>query len=472
MAGDGDTELVCARHGTPTRLSCAECETPICPACAIRTPVGFKCPDHAWVPKARRSRTGLVVLATVALLGGGFYALRTFSVERPFRATCPTRAGPDVGIGPEGGGTTWKEIARSPLCGRFAAATAWTGKELLIWGGQNCAGAECPSSRAPRVADGAAYDPARNSWRKLAAAPMEARDAPATAWTGTEFLVWGGHGRDSSLADGAAYDPARDRWRAIAASPLGAVGGAASVWTDQELLVWGGDERADGAAYDPAADSWRALAPAPIAGRTEPVAVWTGSELIVWGGSAGDQEFADGAAYDPQRDSWRRLAASPLTRRTGPAAAWTGLELVVWGGSGGGDVFADGAAYNPSTDRWRTLPPAPVPARAGVLSVWSGRELLFWGGLGLAGDSGTDGGLAVGPVGRRLAPDLIVPRGDGAAYDPAANTWRRLEQVALLGRGNPVGAWDGKGLIVWGGVVLVESPASAADGARYTPRAA
>ncbi|MGH9223681.1 MAG: hypothetical protein ACRD2W_07810, partial [Acidimicrobiales bacterium] len=191
----------------------------------------------------------------------------------------------------------------------------------------------------------------------------------------------------------------------------------------------------------------------------------------VWGGSAADQELADGAAYDPAADTWRRLAASPLGSRTGPASAWTGTELVIWGGSGGNEVFDDGAAYNPATDRWRLLPPAPVPPRADVLSVWSGRELLFWGGLGVAGDSTADGGLAVGPIGRRLSPDLIVPRGDGAAYYPATNSWRRLEQVALLGRGHPVGAWDGTGMIVWGGVVLVESPASAADGARYTPRA-
>ena len=469
MAG-AETELICTRHGTATRLRCAQCETPICPTCAIRTPVGFKCPDHASRPKVRRSHTGLLVLITVVVLAGGAYGVRVLGVTKPFKAVCPTRAGPDVGIGPGGGGTTWKELAHSPLCGRFAAVSAWTGKELLVWGGQNCAGAECPSSRAFRVADGAAYDPAKNSWRRMAASPLEARDGAAAAWTGTELVVWGGRSRDSSVGDGAAYDPAKDRWRPIAGSPLGVAGDSASVWTGRELLVWGGDDRASGAAYDPAADTWRSMATAAIAGRSSPVAVWSGRELLVWGGLTGDQELGDGAAYDPAADSWRKLAASPLSRRTGPAATWTGTELVIWGGSGGNAVYADGAAYNPGTDRWRALPAAPVPARADALAVWSGREMILWGGFDTAGDSGNDGGLAVGPVGRRLAPNLIVPRGDGAAYDPTANTWRRLEQVALLGRGQPVGAWDGKGMIVWGGLVLVESPASAADGARYTPR--
>jgi len=470
MSGGPGTELVCARHGTPTGLTCVECQTPICPTCAIRTPVGFKCPDHAWKAKPRKSRKGLTVLVSLVVIGGGLYAVREVSIEKPFTATCPTRAGPDVGIGPEGGGTTWKELARSPLCGRFGAASAWTGKELLIWGGQNCAGAECPSLRAPRVADGAAYDPARNSWWMLAAAPLEGRDDAATAWTGTELLVWGGHGREASLPDGAAYDPARDRWRPIAGSPLGAVGGSASAWTGTELLVWGGDDRTEGAAYNPATDSWRPMAPAPIAGRTAPVATWTGRELLVWGGSAAGSDLSDGTAYDPATDSWRSLPFPALGGRVGPASVWTGRELLVWGGSSGNGVYGDGAAYSPTTDRWRSLPPAPVPPRADALAVWSGRELLMWGGLGPAADSGSDGGLAVGPIGRRLAPDVIVPRGDGAAYNPDTNSWRRLEQVALLARRLPVGAWDGKGMIVWGGVVLVESPASAADGARYTPR--
>jgi hypothetical protein len=39
------TETTCARHpDTPTRLSCSQCDTPICPRCAVDAPVGQKCP--------------------------------------------------------------------------------------------------------------------------------------------------------------------------------------------------------------------------------------------------------------------------------------------------------------------------------------------------------------------------------------------------------------------------------------------
>lgn len=38
--------LHCARHpDVETTLRCNRCNTPICPRCAVRTPVGFRCPD-------------------------------------------------------------------------------------------------------------------------------------------------------------------------------------------------------------------------------------------------------------------------------------------------------------------------------------------------------------------------------------------------------------------------------------------
>jgi len=48
--------VACARHPrTQTRLRCAICETPICPACAVTTPVGMKCPVDARQPRSARA---------------------------------------------------------------------------------------------------------------------------------------------------------------------------------------------------------------------------------------------------------------------------------------------------------------------------------------------------------------------------------------------------------------------------------
>jgi hypothetical protein len=37
-------ELTCEQDKAPTRLTCTQCASPICPQCFVRTPVGLKCP--------------------------------------------------------------------------------------------------------------------------------------------------------------------------------------------------------------------------------------------------------------------------------------------------------------------------------------------------------------------------------------------------------------------------------------------
>lgn len=68
-----ESELRCEVHGTATRLTCAQCDTPICPRCMRRTDVGLRCgacaaPAHSRrVPRRRVPRA----LAAVAVAGMG-----------------------------------------------------------------------------------------------------------------------------------------------------------------------------------------------------------------------------------------------------------------------------------------------------------------------------------------------------------------------------------------------------------------
>lgn len=60
---------------------------------------------------------------------------------------------------------------------------------------------------------GVAYDPSADTWRPLPEAPFT-REFASYAWTGTELLVWGGAtGQDCAdgrpRADGMAYRPGR-----------------------------------------------------------------------------------------------------------------------------------------------------------------------------------------------------------------------------------------------------------------------
>lgn len=82
-----DSTLNCARDGMPTRLRCAECEAPICPACYVRTVVGLRCPDCAVAsgPPVRDAgaRPGwlipaaLAAVLAVAVVGAAWAGTRT-----------------------------------------------------------------------------------------------------------------------------------------------------------------------------------------------------------------------------------------------------------------------------------------------------------------------------------------------------------------------------------------------------------
>jgi len=356
------------------------------------------------------------------------------------------------------GGTRWRAVAAAPLGGRFLPAAAWTGVEMLVWGGAGCEGA-CSGQGIRAHADGAAYNPSADSWRSLPPSPLAARTGALAVWSGQELLVWGGMVGEGFVGDGAAFDPAANRWRSLPPSPLagrfaappGTVAQVPGVWTGKEMVVWGQgagveDLEADlpaGAAYDPAADRWRVLAPAPMASRIT-VPVWTGREMLVWGGQSGPQYFDDGAAYDPVADRWRMLPASPLAPRF-TSAVWSGAQMLVWGGESAERAFDDGAAYEPGTDRWHSIPRSPMAERRGFAQIWTGEEMVVWGG---APGGGT--GLL----------------GTGAAYALATGVWREIDPrpARLL----PIALWTGQEAIVWGGIGSTATGllASSADGGR------
>lgn len=310
----------------------------------------------------------------------------------------------------------WRRLSDGPLGPREGSSALWTGTQMLVWGGQ--AGDTVVSD------PGAAYDPATDSWRPLARPPIRLRAGHTAVWTGTEMLVWGGSGslpRQPYFADGAAYDPAADRWRRLPQAPLIRRAGHSAVWTGKEMVIWGGGETdshvgfsADGAAFDPAAQSWRAVPPSPLGARRGHTALWTGSQMLVWGGDADAGPVADGAAWDPATGGWSPLPVAPLGPRTRHTALWSGTEMLVWGGSGAGRRrFADGAAYDPARGRWRKLPGVLLAPRYDHAATWTGDAMFIWGGRAPGDPAPGDGAVlergrapkvAAGGTGRHVPP--------------------------------------------------------------------
>ena len=90
----GTEQDLCPRDGVATRLRCAKCEAAICPACMVRTPVGFKCRECAGDTVRARRRRPAMGLA----VGAGVVAVALVAVMALRRAPPSTGADP---VGPQ-----------------------------------------------------------------------------------------------------------------------------------------------------------------------------------------------------------------------------------------------------------------------------------------------------------------------------------------------------------------------------------
>jgi Galactose oxidase, central domain len=385
----------------------------------------------------RRRLTGMVAVAVALCLALGF--------------AVPVLSGlwNAGGYGPADGGPGWRRLPDPPVKRTWGAESAvWTGKELLapiLWGG------------AAGSREGYAFNPAANRWRRMADAPVtngETGRFQVGVWTGRELIV--------VLPSAAvAYDPAVDRWRRLRPPPFwtDAPSIVSPVWTGEKLLLWVQDHRRErpgednrGLAYDPAVDRWQALPRLPgidpgIDRVLTAHTAWTGRQFLVVlylvVGDDEDRRLA-GATYDPATGDWARIPDAPAAaRRFEATPVWTGEELILWGGFSSDDPAGtnDGYAYNPSTRAWRRLPPSPVSPRKGEAVSWTGHELILW--------SGALGEFSPSSVGFEDPANELAS--DGAAYNPATNTWRRLSRSPITPRQDAAAVWSGQEVLIIGG---------------------
>lgn len=224
--------------------------------------------------------------------------------------------------------------------------------------------------------------------------PLEPRGGHSVIWTGEEMIVWGGEGNETGsvlYADGAAYDPATDSWHEIADAPIAARRYHVAVWTGIEMLVVGGVGETDGAKYAPATDTWDLISESPIPLGPRPGAssegligsVWTGDELVVW--HVGTDQVA---AYDPEVDEWTLFPSTGLPVDNG-ALRWNGDHIYAFGTQlalypANAELLAfvldDGLWQSVSSVGFST-PEYNVEARP-TLTQWTSGRFVAWSGSG------------------------------------------------------------------------------------------
>jgi len=216
----------------------------------------------------------------------------------------PSR-GDGAAFDPEAG--TWRLLSEAPLSPRPPVAAVWTGKEVIVWG---------DASRASVATDGAAYEPAADRWRVLPPAPLTLNQAHAV-WTGKEMVVYGAllDGNNASKtkhAQGIAYDPQANEWRRIAAYPLSPQASTAA-WTGDYLLVW--DYELAAGAYDPARDEWTRVRRLPLPfGECYPESARAAEFVLAW-------HCVQGALYEIGSRTWKRIPPPEGEIRGRPVSA-------------------------------------------------------------------------------------------------------------------------------------------------------
>jgi hypothetical protein len=347
-------------------------------------------------------------------------------------------------------GGTWRAISAAPpgFVARQKAAYAVAGDKLLIWGGVDASGVD--------LSTGAIYDLASDTWQltPITANTPSGRVLAHAAWTGSEFLVWGGrlNSGATEYKNGALYDPATQTWTAIANAGT-ARSGAATFAYSAQVTVWGGWTRTgvvlDKAfRYSVAGNTW-ALASGDLLGKREH-AGWAsnGSQLFASGGrSSTGLLLASGAMYELGSNTWTALPALP-SARFGLFGAHDGSQFWVWGGRDDQQALGNGMLLG-ATD-WTPTTSQGEPSARWALQRQSGWTCTL-----------NDGRLALSG-GHDFAD---VPQRDGGVYAPATDSWAAIPSAGEDHEWGVGACVDGQ-LLLWGGT---SDGSVTASGERWAP---
>jgi hypothetical protein len=157
--------------------------------------------------------------------------------------------------------------------------------------------------------------------------------------------------------------------------------------------------------------AWQPLPAIPERGYSAVEGVRAGPLAVFVAGAAYDTTTVKARAVDVRTGRWRRLPAVPLHWRAGQAVVAAGRRVIVWGGASNEGTHRDGAMLDGGA--WKPIARAPISSTRAP--VWDGREVL-------------------------------VPA--GAAYDPAADRWRRIAKAPFVAR---AAVWTGTRMVIVGG---------------------
>lgn len=333
-------------------------------------------------PAARRSwLQGLAAAAAVVVVAGAGVAIlpQLGGAAGPTAATVaglPEAAGGAAPMDAEDRGSAaskpvftsasgeWAGLSGSPLSPRSNAAGAWLDGEFFLVGGQ--LSAPCPPNAdciAPDrlLKDGAAFNPATGTWRRIADAPVALSEGEPVVVAGRLYFQLG-YGSTASVY---AYDAGADAWSKV---PTPAGGGVLVAFGDRLASVAWSTEVAGAhdELLDPATGEWTRLPADPLEPAYERTMVRVGDRALLFAKDVPPESGAKAPVFrlaelDLATGKWRRLPDSEVVGTAGRAVG----DLVVFpelGSYDGGEVgnwgrdYPAGGIYDPATGVWSQLP--------------------------------------------------------------------------------------------------------------------
>ncbi len=283
----------------------------------------------------------------------------------------------DSGTGGQASGA-WERLPEPPLSAREAATAVAVGSEALFLGGSDAppcpANADCVAPGEPPLRDGAAFDPAAGTWKRIASAPVGFSWA-STAVLGDALylLIPGEKGRPDAPPAFLRYQRRADRWKELRLPP--GARGRSLVATDGHVVAYAGSEERGAVkdmAFDPATKEWSGLPDDPLPPTYGRTMAWSGRELVLFAAELVAQPGAEkpsviiAAAFDPRAGSWRRLRDSEILGGGGRWFAHEGRMIFpALGGADGGETgnwgrtYPNGGILDLDEDRWLPLPGGP-----------------------------------------------------------------------------------------------------------------
>lgn len=381
---NAEQPLRCEAHQAETRLTCAQCATPICTQCMVRTDVGLRCRQcaaPAAVPAGGRPQRRLAVglgLAGIALLGvvGAVVAVAVFGEDQ------------EIVVAEEVVGEWSEASSLNEVRGETSAVTLDDGRVMVVGGGLG--------DRALPAVE--LFDPDAGGWTGTGALAQARRGHTAVVLDDGRVLVAGGLAGGQVLDSAEVFDPADGSWESAGEMTQPRLGHTMTVLGDGRVLVAGGAGGDTGdvevqaqvipgdtaEVYDPQAGEWSAVGDL-IASRFDHTATVLGDGRVLLAGGLTLGEDAvhpteSAELYDPSAESFSRSSSMQSSRADHAAVALADGRVLVVGGDRGNRTTGAAEIFDFDRGAWSGAASLERARRGHAASLLGDGSVLVSGG--------------------------------------------------------------------------------------------